>query len=164
MLFLYPLTAYKIVGTDMSTPRCCSGSPGMAYLIHGDVNTHAMAWLLVGSIPGVLIGSQIGVKVPGARRCASLRLRADPVRDQGLRRPQLDLRDRGRCSLRRARADGLGHPAAAHPPVAARTRRRRIARRLARVLAIVFVVALLAATAAAFALTEWRKLETSPIY
>ena len=36
----------------------------MAYLIHGDVNTHAMAWLLVGSIPGVLIGSQIGVNVP----------------------------------------------------------------------------------------------------
>ena len=28
------------------------------------MNTHAIAWLLVGSIPGVLIGSQLGVKVP----------------------------------------------------------------------------------------------------
>jgi uncharacterized membrane protein YfcA len=64
MLFLYPLTAYKIVGTDMFHAAMLLWVTGMAYLIHGDVNTHAMAWLLVGSIPGVLIGSQIGVNVP----------------------------------------------------------------------------------------------------
>jgi uncharacterized membrane protein YfcA len=64
MLFLFPLTAYKIVGTDMLHAAMLLWITGMAYLIHGDVNTHAMAWLLVGSIPGVLIGSQIGVKVP----------------------------------------------------------------------------------------------------
>ena len=64
MLFLYPLTAYKIVGTDMLHAAMLLWITGMAYLIHGDVNTHAMVWLLVGSIPGVLIGSQIGIKVP----------------------------------------------------------------------------------------------------
>jgi uncharacterized membrane protein YfcA len=64
MLFLYPLTAYKIVGTDMLHAAMLLWVTGIAYLIHGDVNTHAMAWLLVGSIPGVLIGSQLGVKVP----------------------------------------------------------------------------------------------------
>jgi uncharacterized membrane protein YfcA len=64
MLFLYPLTAYKIVGTDMFHAAMLLWVTGMAYLIHGDVNTHAMVWLLVGSIPGVLLGSQIGVNVP----------------------------------------------------------------------------------------------------
>jgi uncharacterized membrane protein YfcA len=64
MLFLYPLTAYKIVGTDMLHAAMLLWVTGMAYLIHGDVNTHAMVWLLVGSIPGVLIGSQVGIKVP----------------------------------------------------------------------------------------------------
>jgi uncharacterized membrane protein YqgA involved in biofilm formation len=32
--------------------------------VHGNVNLHAMAWLLVGSIPGVLAGSHLSVKVP----------------------------------------------------------------------------------------------------
>jgi uncharacterized membrane protein YfcA len=64
MLFLFPLTAYKIVGTDMLHAALLLWVTGLAYLIHGDVNTHAMLWLLVGSIPGVLIGSQIGVNVP----------------------------------------------------------------------------------------------------
>ena len=37
---------------------------GFGYLALGKVDLHAMAWLLVGSIPGVLIGSQIGVALP----------------------------------------------------------------------------------------------------
>src|SRR5207244_12933690 len=37
---------------------------GTSHLLHGNVNLHAMAWLLVGSIPGVLLGSQMSIKVP----------------------------------------------------------------------------------------------------
>src|SRR6266853_2682483 len=37
---------------------------GTSHLLHGDVDKHAMAWLLVGSIPGVLLGSQMSIKVP----------------------------------------------------------------------------------------------------
>ena len=37
---------------------------GAGHLLHGDVDLHAMAWLLVGSIPGVLIGSHLSVRVP----------------------------------------------------------------------------------------------------
>jgi hypothetical protein len=37
---------------------------GISHLLHGDVDKHAMAWLLVGSIPGVLIGSHLSVRVP----------------------------------------------------------------------------------------------------
>ena len=64
MLLLYPLTAYKIVGTDMFHAAMLLWVAGLAYLIHGSVDTHAMAWLLVGSIPGVLIGSHMGIRVP----------------------------------------------------------------------------------------------------
>jgi hypothetical protein len=64
MLFLFPLTAYKIVGTDMFHAAMLLWVAGLASLIHGSVDTHAMAWLLVGSIPGVLIGSHMGIRVP----------------------------------------------------------------------------------------------------
>jgi hypothetical protein len=64
MLLVYPLTARKIVGTDMLHAAMLLWVAGMGHLIHGNVNLHAMAWLLVGSIPGVLLGSQMSIKVP----------------------------------------------------------------------------------------------------
>ena len=36
----------------------------MGHLIAGNVDIPAMSWLLVGSIPGVLIGSQVSVGLP----------------------------------------------------------------------------------------------------
>jgi uncharacterized membrane protein YfcA len=64
MLLVYPLTAKKIVGTDMFHAAALLWVAGTSHLLHGDVDKHAMAWLLVGSIPGVLIGSQMSIKVP----------------------------------------------------------------------------------------------------
>jgi hypothetical protein len=64
MLLLYPLTAPKIVGTDMFHAAALLWVAGVSHLLHGDVDKHAMAWLLVGSIPGVLIGAQMSIKVP----------------------------------------------------------------------------------------------------
>jgi uncharacterized protein len=64
MLLIYPLTAKKIVGTDMFHAAALLWVAGTSHLIHGDVNLHAMVWLLVGSIPGVLLGSQMSIKVP----------------------------------------------------------------------------------------------------
>jgi uncharacterized membrane protein YfcA len=64
MLLVYPLTARKIVGTDMLHAAMLLWVAGMGHLIHGNVDLHAMAWLLVGSIPAVLLGSQLSVKVP----------------------------------------------------------------------------------------------------
>ena len=64
MLFCYPLTAPKMVGTDMFHAAVLLWVAGTSHLLHGDVDKHAMAWLLVGSIPGVLIGSNLSVKVP----------------------------------------------------------------------------------------------------
>jgi uncharacterized membrane protein YfcA len=64
MLLIYPLSARRIVGTDMLHASLLLWVAGAGHLLHGNVNLHAMAWLLVGSIPGVLVGSHLSVRVP----------------------------------------------------------------------------------------------------
>ena len=64
MLLLFPLAATSIVGTDMLHAALLLWVAGAGHLLHGNVDLHAMAWLLVGSIPGVLIGSHLSVRVP----------------------------------------------------------------------------------------------------
>jgi hypothetical protein len=64
MLLVYPLTASKIVGTDMTHAAALLWVAGASHLLHGNVDLHAMAWLLVGSIPAVLLGSHLSVRVP----------------------------------------------------------------------------------------------------
>jgi uncharacterized membrane protein YfcA len=64
MLFAYPLTAPKMVGTDMFHAAVLLWVAGISHLLHGDVDKHAIGWLLVGSIPGVLIGSHLSIRVP----------------------------------------------------------------------------------------------------
>jgi uncharacterized membrane protein YfcA len=64
MLIVYPLTAQKIVGTDIMHAAALLWVAGLGHLLHGNVNLHAMAWLLVGSIPGILLGSQMSIKIP----------------------------------------------------------------------------------------------------
>jgi hypothetical protein len=44
---------------------------GIGHLVSGNVDLHATAWLLIGSIPGVLISSRFTVRLPdGALRVA----------------------------------------------------------------------------------------------
>jgi uncharacterized membrane protein YfcA len=64
MLFVYPLTARRIVGTDMLHAALLLWVAGAGHLLHGNVDLHAIAWLLVGSIPGVLAGSHLSIRVP----------------------------------------------------------------------------------------------------
>ncbi len=64
MLLLYPLAARRIVGTDMLHASLLLWVAGAGHLIHGNVDLHAMAWLLPGSIPGVLLGSHYSIRVP----------------------------------------------------------------------------------------------------
>src|ERR1051325_7106066 len=64
MLLVYPLTAQKIVGTDILHAAALLWVAGIGHLLHGNVDLHAMAWLLVGSIPGILLGSQMSIRVP----------------------------------------------------------------------------------------------------
>ena len=64
MLLIYPLTAKKIVGTDVFHAAALLWVAGASHLAHGNVDLHAMGWLLVGSIPGVLLGSQMSIRIP----------------------------------------------------------------------------------------------------
>jgi hypothetical protein len=64
MLLLFPLSASRIVGTDMLHAALLLWVAGVGHLVHGNVDLHAIGWLLVGSIPGVLIGSHLSIRVP----------------------------------------------------------------------------------------------------
>jgi uncharacterized protein len=64
MLLAFPLTAAKIVGTDIFHAAALLWVAGLSHLAHGNVDLHAMGWLLVGSIPGVLLGSRLTVRLP----------------------------------------------------------------------------------------------------
>jgi uncharacterized protein len=64
MLTVFPLTAVKIVGTDIFHAAALLWVAGFSHLLHGNVDLRAMGWLLLGSIPGILIGSQVTVRLP----------------------------------------------------------------------------------------------------
>jgi uncharacterized membrane protein YfcA len=64
MVLVYPLTMPKIVGTDIFHAAALLWVAGIGHLVTGNVDLHATAWLLTGSIPGVLITSRFTVKMP----------------------------------------------------------------------------------------------------
>jgi uncharacterized membrane protein YfcA len=64
MVLVYPLTMAKIVGTDIFHAAALLWVAGVGHMIGGNVDYHATAWLLTGSIPGVLISSRFTVRLP----------------------------------------------------------------------------------------------------
>ena len=66
MLFVFPLRAHKVVGTDILHAAALLYVAGFGHFIAGNVDMHAVGWLLIGSIPGVLIGSHYSVRIPEA--------------------------------------------------------------------------------------------------
>jgi uncharacterized membrane protein YfcA len=64
MVMVYPLSASAIVGTDIFHAAALLWVAGFGHLVSGNVDLHAMAWLLVGSIPGVLITRKYTLHTP----------------------------------------------------------------------------------------------------
>jgi uncharacterized protein len=64
MLLVYPLTMAKIVGTDIFHAAALLWVAGIGHMVAGNVDYHATGWLLIGSIPGVLISSRFTVRLP----------------------------------------------------------------------------------------------------
>ncbi|HZD88103.1 MAG TPA: sulfite exporter TauE/SafE family protein [Gaiellaceae bacterium] len=64
MVLVYPLTMAKIVGTDIFHAAALLWVAGAGHLVAGDVNLHATAWLLTGSVPGILVSSRFTLRVP----------------------------------------------------------------------------------------------------
>jgi uncharacterized protein len=64
MLVAFPIAAAKVVGTDVFHAAALLWVAGIGHLIGGNVDLVAMGWLLIGSIPGVLLGTHFMVRVP----------------------------------------------------------------------------------------------------
>ncbi len=64
MLIAFPLTAAKIVGTDIFHAAVLLTVAGAGQLVAGHVDLGATGWLLIGSVPGVLIGGRLTVRLP----------------------------------------------------------------------------------------------------
>jgi uncharacterized membrane protein YfcA len=63
MLLVFPLTAQRIVGTDLFHAAALLWVAGIGHLAFGNVDLRAIGWLLIGSVPGILIGSQLTVGI-----------------------------------------------------------------------------------------------------
>ncbi|MGN7297418.1 sulfite exporter TauE/SafE family protein [Ferdinandcohnia sp. SAFN-114] len=64
LLWLYPYKSSTLVGTDILHGVLITGVAGLAHSFLGTIDYVLLLQLLIGSIPGVLIGSRITVKVP----------------------------------------------------------------------------------------------------
>jgi uncharacterized membrane protein YfcA len=64
LLVLFPLRSSKVVGTDIFHAAALLWVAGAGHLVAGNVDVGSVGWLLVGSLPGVLIGSHISVRLP----------------------------------------------------------------------------------------------------
>jgi len=62
MMLFFPLSMAQIVGTDIVHAAALLWVAGFGHIVAGNVDFHAMGWLLIGSIPGVLIGSHFTVR------------------------------------------------------------------------------------------------------
>lgn len=65
LLFLYPrMTTLKIVGTDLAHAIPLTTVAGLGHLSLGNVDVVLLGSLLVGSLPGIWIGSHLSAKIP----------------------------------------------------------------------------------------------------
>jgi uncharacterized membrane protein YfcA len=64
LLLLYPLSPAVIVGTDIAHATVLSLVTGLAHMTQGNVDFGLAGTLLLGSIPGVLIGSRVAPWIP----------------------------------------------------------------------------------------------------
>ncbi len=64
MLVVFPLAAAQVVGTDIFHAAALLWVAGAGHLLAGNVDLSATAWLLIGSIPGVLLGGHFTVRLP----------------------------------------------------------------------------------------------------
>ena len=64
LLVVFPLRAHKVVGTDIFHAAVLLYVAGAAHWAAGNVDFGILFWLLLGSIPGVLIGGRVSLSIP----------------------------------------------------------------------------------------------------
>jgi uncharacterized membrane protein YfcA len=63
LLVIFPLRSAKVVGTDILHAAALLWVAGLGHVVAGNVDMSTVAWLLAGSIPGVLLGSELTLSV-----------------------------------------------------------------------------------------------------
>ncbi len=66
LILIFRLTPHRVVGTDVFHAAVLLWAAGLAHVIAGNVDYGLMGNILVGSIPGVLIGERLARVVPAA--------------------------------------------------------------------------------------------------
>jgi uncharacterized membrane protein YfcA len=66
LILVFHLRPHRVVGTDVFHAAVLLWVAGLAHWISGNVDFALMGNILIGSIPGVLIGSQLVMRVPAA--------------------------------------------------------------------------------------------------
>jgi uncharacterized membrane protein YfcA len=64
LLVLFPLRAHKVVGTDIFHAAALLYVAGIGHWFAGNVDFTLLGWLLLGSIPGVLVGGRLTLSIP----------------------------------------------------------------------------------------------------
>jgi uncharacterized membrane protein YfcA len=64
VMLAFPLAASAVVGTDIFHAALLLWVAGAGHVVGGNVDWGATGWLLIGSIPGVLAGSHVTVRLP----------------------------------------------------------------------------------------------------
>lgn len=64
LLVVFPLRAHKVVGTDIFHAAVLLYIAGAAHWAAGNVDFGILFWLLLGSIPGVLVGGRLTLAIP----------------------------------------------------------------------------------------------------
>jgi uncharacterized membrane protein YfcA len=72
LILVFRLTPHRVVGTDVFHAAVLLWVAGLAHWVSGNVDLVLMGNILIGSIPGVLIGSQLVTRVPSAGLRATL--------------------------------------------------------------------------------------------
>jgi uncharacterized membrane protein YfcA len=66
LILVFKLTPHRVVGTDVFHAAILLWAAGLAHLVSGNVDFALMGTILVGSLPGVLIGTHLVTRVPAA--------------------------------------------------------------------------------------------------
>ncbi len=64
LLVVFPLRAHKVVGTDIFHAAALLYVAGFGHFVAGNVDMRIVGWLLLGSIPGVLVGGRLSLSIP----------------------------------------------------------------------------------------------------
>ncbi len=64
LLVVFPLRAHKVVGTDIFHAAALLYVAGIGHWVAGNVDMGIVGWLLLGSIPGVLLGGHLSLSIP----------------------------------------------------------------------------------------------------